>query len=139
LQRASAPIALQFGCDAVLDYTKLDFTKSNNHWDIIFDTVSNRSFGECKKVLTQKGVMINTLPTPSVALNHYLTGQVTSKTARTIWVKPNSADVEWIAGHMASGAIKVVIDHAFPFDQAKEALAASEKGKARGKIVIEMP
>jgi NADPH:quinone reductase-like Zn-dependent oxidoreductase len=44
----------------------------------------------------------------------------------------------WMTSHIKSGRIKVVIDRVFSLDQAKEAIAYNESGRARGKIVIKV-
>ena len=46
------------GADKVIDYTKEDFTKSGQTYDIIFDAVIKSSFSRCKGSLTQKGVYL---------------------------------------------------------------------------------
>jgi NADPH:quinone reductase-like Zn-dependent oxidoreductase len=127
---------LNLGADRVIDYAKEDFTNGSYRYDIIFDSVAKRSFGECKKVLTPKGVYVSTLPSFSVILNQYLTGFLTQKKARLVMAAPNVSDMEWMKAQIEAGRIKVVIDKVFPLDQAKDALAYSESGRARGKIVI---
>ena len=46
------------GADHVIDYTKEDFTKSDQRYDMIFDNVSNHSFAERRRVLTPKGICV---------------------------------------------------------------------------------
>ena len=53
-------------------------------------------------------------------------------------VKANEADLRWMADQVAARRIRVVIDRAYPLVQAKEALAYSESGKVRGKIVLKV-
>lgn len=124
------------GAHAVIDHTAEDFTESGNRYDIVFDAVAKRSFRECKKALARHGVYISTLPSAGVLLNQYLTGFVSAKKAATIWVRPDEADLEWVSKHVETGKIEIVIDRTYPLDQAKEALAYSETGKARGKIAL---
>jgi NADPH:quinone reductase-like Zn-dependent oxidoreductase len=126
------------GADNVIDYTKENFTKGRDRYDIIFDAVAKRSFGACKNVLAECGRYISTLPSPAVLLNRYLTSFLTRKKATDIWVKPNAADMEWMMDQIGSSRIKIVIDKIYPLDQAKEALAYSETGKARGKIALKV-
>ena len=110
----------------------------SDRYDIIFDAVSKRSFGECKRVLTSKGIYVNTLPTPSVLLNQYVTGFLTRKKAKTIMVKPNLADMGWMKDQIEAGRIKVIIDRIYPLEEIKEAFAYSETGKAKGKVVLKV-
>lgn len=126
------------GVDRVIDHTKEDFTKGVERYDIIFDAVAKRSFGACKKVLAEQGRYVSTLPSPAVLLNKYLTGFLTRKKATDIWVKPNAGDMEWMQDQIESGRIKIIIDKTYSLDQAKEALAHSETGKTRGKIVLKI-
>jgi len=135
---ANLDLVKGLGADSVIDYGAEDFTKGRDRYDIIFDAVAKRSFVECNKALNPKGVYIRTLPSVSGFLNQYLIGFLSSRKARTIWVKPNSADMTWMMSHIESGRIKVVIDKVFSLDQAKEALAYSESGRAKGKIVIKV-
>ncbi|MEK6698411.1 MAG: NAD(P)-dependent alcohol dehydrogenase [Nitrospirota bacterium] len=126
------------GADHAIDYRSEDFVKGSVSYDIIFDAAAKRSFGDCKKALTSKGVYISTLPAVSVILNQYVTGFLTRKKARMIMVAPNEADMEWMKLQLEAGRIKIVIDKVYSLDKAKEALAYSESGKARGKIVLKM-
>jgi NADPH:quinone reductase-like Zn-dependent oxidoreductase len=126
------------GADHAIDYTKEDFAKGSVCYDIIFDAVAKRTFGECKRVLTPKGVYVSTLPTVSVILNQYLTGFLTRRKARIIMVAPTAADMEWMKRQLDEGRIKIIIDKAYSLDKAREALAYSESGKARGKIVLKV-
>lgn len=135
---ANADFVKGLGADRVIDYRQQDFTTGAERYDLIFDAVAKRSFGECKKVLTAKGIYVNTLPAFSVIVNQYLTGFVTRKKARTVMVKPNAVDMDWMKTQIEAGRIRIVIDRTYPLDQAKEALACSESGRARGKIVLKM-
>ncbi len=126
------------GADRVIDYRAEDFTNQRDRYDIVFDAVAKRSFGECNKALKPNGVYISTLPSFSGFVNQYLIGFFSSRKARSMWVKPNSSDMMWMTSHIESGRIKVVIDKVFSLDQAKEALAYSESERAKGKIVIKV-
>ncbi len=126
------------GADNVIDYTKEDFTVDRERYDIIFDTVAKRPFGDCRRSLAVNGIYVSTLPSLSVILNQYLLRYFTGRKAFSIWVKPTASDMEWMQTNIETGRIRVVIDKTYPLDQAKEALAYSETGKARGKIVLKI-
>lgn len=53
-----------------------------------------------------------------------------------MWVKPNSADMAWMQDRIAEARLRVVVERSYPLDRVKDALAASEAGRTRGKIVI---
>jgi NADPH:quinone reductase-like Zn-dependent oxidoreductase len=134
----NADLVKGLGADRVIDYRQSDFTKSGELYDIIFDAVSTCSPGECKAVLTPKGTYVNTLPAFSIVLNRYLTGLLMKRKLKTVMVRPNISDMEWMKTHIEAGKIRIVIDRVYPMEQIKEALAYSETGKARGKIVLEI-
>jgi NADPH:quinone reductase-like Zn-dependent oxidoreductase len=126
------------GADHILTYHQQDFTKTTERYDCIFDVVSSRSFGECKRSLTEHGVYINTLPTPSIFWNIFITSFLSGKKAATMMVGQRAADIEWMCGQIGNNKIKVIIDRVFPLDHVKEALAYSQTGRARGKIVLKI-
>ncbi|HXY55881.1 MAG TPA: NAD(P)-dependent alcohol dehydrogenase [Nitrospirota bacterium] len=135
---ANAEFVTGLGADRVIDYSTQDFTSGSERFDIIFDAVAKSAFGACKKALAPNGVYISTLPSAAIMLSQYVTGFFTGSRALTIMVKANEADLQWMADHVAAGRIRVVIDKAYPLAQAKEALAHSESGKVRGKIVLKV-
>jgi NADPH:quinone reductase-like Zn-dependent oxidoreductase len=71
-------------------------------------------------------------------VSQYGTRFFTAKKALTIWVAPNESDIAWMTSRIEAGKIKVMIGRVYSLDQGKEALAHSESGKARGKIVLKM-
>jgi NADPH:quinone reductase-like Zn-dependent oxidoreductase len=84
------------------------------------------------------GCYVSTLPSLSVVVSQYGTGFFTAKKAMTIMVAQNESDLAWMTSRIEAGKIKVMIGRVYPLEQAKEALAHSEAGKARGKIVLKM-
>lgn len=123
------------GADKVIDHTKEDFTKGSVLYDLVFDAVSMSSFGACKRVMTDSGRYVNTLPNATI-LFQIITSFLPGKKARSMWVKPIAADMAWMMDRMRDGKVKVVIDQVYPLSRIKDALAASEAGRTRGKIVV---
>ena len=135
---ANADLLKDIGADDIIDYTEKDFTKGDERYDIILDAVSKRSFHECKRVLKPQGIYVNTLPVLSVLINQYVTGFLMGKKAKSVMVRPNAADMEWMRNNIESGKMRIIIDRVYFLDQIVEALAYSETGKARGKIVLKV-
>lgn len=135
---ANSELVLGLGADRVIDHTREEFTKGSERYDLIFDAVAKAPFAACKRVLAPKGIYVTTLPTFAVLLNQFLTGYLTPKKARIIVVKPNARDMEWMKGQIEAGRIRIVIDREYPLEQIREALAYSETGKAKGKIVLKI-
>jgi NADPH:quinone reductase-like Zn-dependent oxidoreductase len=125
------------GADRVIDYGSEDFTRGSERYDLIFDAVSMSSFSACRNVLAPGGRYVNTLPNATIVLQ-FLTLLLPGKKARSMWVKPNAGDMAWMMEQIKAGNIRVVIEQVYPLDKIKDALAASEGGRTRGKIVVKV-
>jgi NADPH:quinone reductase-like Zn-dependent oxidoreductase len=129
----------ELGADDAIDYIRDDFTRSGERYDLIFDTVSTRSFSECRPILTSRGIYVATLPSPGRVFYRILTALPFGKRARIVTLRNRAADLEALRGLIEADKVRPAIDHVFPLAQAAEAHAASESGRARGKIVIRIP
>lgn len=117
------------GADKVIDYTREDFTKNGERYDLIFDAVSKRSFEECKNALTPKGIYVNTLGISGPQVEG-------GKQGRTVSGGPTAEDMDWMKARIEEGKIRISVGKVYTLDQAREALAESETEHARGKIVL---
>lgn len=54
---------------ALIDYTKIDFTKTGDTYDIVFDAVGKSSFLQCKKALSPAGLYLSTIPTVTLMMH----------------------------------------------------------------------
>ena len=129
------------GADKVIDYTKEDFTKSGETYDIIFDAVSKSSFSRCKSSLKQRGIYLTTVPGLAFLLQMLWTSKVGSKKARMAFaaLRPSSKmtkDLIFIKELIEAGKIKSVIDRRYPLEQTAEAHRYVEKGHKKGNVVI---
>lgn len=128
-QSEHADFVKGLGADKVIDYTKEDFTKSGEKYDIIFDAVAKRSFTECKDALTENGIYVTTLR---------ITGanQERNKRAKAVSGGPTREDMQWMIERIEEGRIKIAVTKAFPLDRARDALAESQSQHASGKLVL---
>jgi len=131
------------GADKVIDYTKEDFTKSGQTYDIIFDTVGKSSFSRCKGSLEQEGVYLSTVPTPAIYLQMIWTSKIGSKRAiiSQTGLRPSSEvakDLIFLKELIEAEKIKSVIDRRYPLDQTAEAHRYVEKGHKKGNVVIKV-
>ena len=124
------------GADKVIDYSKEDFTKSGQTYDIIFDTVNKSSFSRCKSSLKQRGVYLATYPTLAIILQMLWTSMIGSKKA-ILGVGPEKAeDLIFLKELIEAGKIKSVIDRRYPLEQTAEAHRYVDKGHKKGNVVI---
>lgn len=134
----NADLARQLGAEVVLDYAKGDVTRSGKTFDIVFDAHGGMGFSAASRVLARKGFYANTLPSPSLFLHMGL--QCLKRGPRVVGanMRGRPEDYAELEALLASGAVKPVIGERFVLERAREAFAASEGGKARGKIIISM-
>ncbi len=129
------------GADSVIDYTKEDFTKSGQTYDIIFDTVGKSSFSRCKSSLKQRGIYLTTVVGLQGLLQVLWTSMVGSKKAKftTAGLRPAAEmtkDLIILKELMEAGKLKPVIDRRYPLEQMVEAHRYVEKGHKKGNVVI---
>jgi len=138
---ANLELVKSLGADKVIDYTKEDFTKTGETYDIIFDTVSKSSFSRCKRSLKQRGIYLTTVPTLAILLQMLWTSKIGSKKAMIAFaaLRPSSEmtkDLIFIKELIEAGKIKAVIDRRYPLEQTAEAHRYVEKGHKKGNVVI---
>jgi NADPH:quinone reductase-like Zn-dependent oxidoreductase len=135
------------GADHVIDYTKEDFTKSGQRYDVIYDLVGNRSFSERRRILNPKGVCVlagiggaGQHPETWGHLAGNLKAALLSRFVNPKFVmfiaKVNKEDLTILRDLMKSGKVTPVIDRTYRLSEASQAMRYLEEGHARGKVVI---
>ena len=124
------------GSDKVIDYTKEDFTESNNTYDLIFDAVGKSSFSKCRKLLNQKGFYITTLLTFKILLDMLWTSVIGGKKAKFATPMVTPKDLDFINNLIKAGKIKPILDRSYPLSQLAEAHRYVELGHVKGRVVI---
>ena len=138
---ASLDLVKSLGAEKVIDYTKEDFTKSGNSYDIIFDTVGKISFSSCKNSLKQKGIFLEAGITLGVFPYVLWTSLVKGKKAMiaATGLRPpaeRTKDLIFIKELIEAGKIKPVIDRQYPLEQIAEAHRYVGTGHKKGNVVI---
>lgn len=124
------------GADRVIDYKREDFTKEGQSYDIIFDAVGKRSFSQCKNSLNQKGIYLSTVATIPLILQMLWTSKIGNKKAKFVLQKTTKEDLLFLKDLIEAGKLRTVIDRTYPLSDIVEAHRYSEKGHAKGKVVI---
>jgi NADPH:quinone reductase-like Zn-dependent oxidoreductase len=130
------------GADHVLDYTKVDYTKTGERYDWIVDTDSHHPILGIRRALRPNGVYVTLGGTALPIFAALLVGAVISKATDKwmgllIWWKPFKVeDVDTLKTLIAAGKVKPVIDRRFPLSEVVEALRYVDEGRASGKVVI---
>ena len=130
------------GADHVIDYTREDFTRNGQHFDLIYDAVGNRSVSDYKRALSPQGIcVIAGFTSLSRLFEHMVLGPLVSKTGskqiglQGIATTPKK-DLLVIKELLEAGKVVPVIDKSYPLSETAEAIRYLEKGHARGKVVI---
>ncbi len=124
------------GADKVIDYTKEDFTKSGETYDIIFDAVGKRSFSGCIRSLKENGIYLDAVASPSRSVRGRWTSMRSSKKHIGGTATGNTEDLIFLKELIEAGKIKPVIDRRYPLEQTAEAHRYVEKGHKKGNVVI---
>ena len=124
------------GADSVIDYTREDFTRSGETYDIILDAVNKTSFSRCRSSLTKRGVYLATFPTLTFLLHMLWTSMVGSKKAVSGEASEKAEDLVFLKQLIETGELKPVIDRRYPLEQIAEAHRYVETGHKKGNVVI---
>jgi NADPH:quinone reductase-like Zn-dependent oxidoreductase len=132
------------GADHVIDYTQKDFTRANEHYDIIFDNVANHSLSACRRLLNPKGInlMVGVLSGRGIVslLTRLVTALVWSWFVSQKFIffiaKLNKQDLTTLSELMATGKVTPVIDRCYTLNQVPEAIRYLSEQHARGKVII---
>lgn len=126
------------GADHVIDYTKEDFTKNGEIYDVIFDVVDKNSFSNCSNSLSDNGIYITTGMNPGLMFQKFWTSMTSSKSALPMWGKGMKEDLIYLRGLIEDGKVITVIDRTYSLNEVPKAHRYIEQGHARGKVIIKI-
>lgn len=132
------------GADRVIDYTREDFTREAQHYDVIFDLVTNHSLRACMRILKPKGVYIGAgvLGRPSMIgilsllIIAPLFSRFVSQNVNVLLARRSKEDLALMQELMKAGTVTPVLDKSYRLSEVPEAIRHLEGKHARGKIVI---
>jgi NADPH:quinone reductase-like Zn-dependent oxidoreductase len=132
------------GADHVIDYTRQDFTKSGQRYDVILDNVGNHSLLDVRRVLNPEGILViiggpntgdwigpMTQPVKAALLSPFI-----SQEMGMILAELNPTDLGLVANLMQTGKVTPVIDRKYTLSEVPHAIAYLEEGHARGKVIV---
>ncbi|MBN2508686.1 MAG: NAD(P)-dependent alcohol dehydrogenase [Spirochaetales bacterium] len=135
--------AQELGADAVIDYTRENFTENGEKYDIILGVNGYQPIRAYKNSLTPNGHYIAIGGTGAQIFQALLLGPLLSrkggKHLGSMMATPKPEDTREILKLVEKKKLKPVIDKVFTFAQAVEAFRYLGSGHARGKIVITFP
>ena len=128
------------GADTVIDYTREDFTRNVQCYDVIFDAIGKSSFSACQKALKSNGVYLTTVPTLAIVRDILWTTIRGGKKAKfvTAGLMQNTGNLNFLKELFEAGKLKAVIDRCYPLDEIAEAYRYVDTERKRGNVVIMM-
>ncbi len=129
------------GADHVIDYTKEDFTKNGQHYDLILDIAGYHSIFDYKRALSPNGIYAIVGGSRFTIFQAVFLGPLISitgskKMGLMAWKPNKKEDLDFIKELLESGKVVPVIDSCYPLRDVAEALRFFEEGQPQGKIVI---
>ena len=124
------------GADKVIDYTKEDFTKSGETYDVIFDVVGKSSFSGCMRSLKKEGIYLQAVATPALSVRMRWASITSSKKIIGGTATPKIENLIFLKELVEAGKIRPVIDRRYPLEQIVEAHRYVELGHKKGNVVI---
>lgn len=137
---ANVALVRSLGADEVTDYTREDYTKGERRYDVILDNVMNHPPAASAAVLNPGGVLIPN----SIGANRWL-GSLPEMAFAAIFrarqwpavtYRPTRENLEALTALLESGRVRVVIDRAYPLEEAGAAVTYMASRRARGKVVL---
>jgi NADPH:quinone reductase-like Zn-dependent oxidoreductase len=135
------------GADHVIDYTKEDFTKGSQRYDLIFDTVGNHALLDYRRVLNPHGIFVIigapsddpwlgplASPIKAFAISPFVSQQFTMLMADA----NKTNDLDTLRDLMQAGKLTPVIDRQYTLNDAPAAMRYLEQGHARGKVIVSL-
>jgi NADPH:quinone reductase-like Zn-dependent oxidoreductase len=137
-------IVRSIGADHVIDYTREDFTRSEQRYDLILDCAGSRSLSACRRVMSPGGIYvivggpnrgrwIGPLISPLKAL---LLSRFVSQKLLMFLASANKEDLAVLKELIEAAKVTPVIDRCYPLSEVPEAIRYLEEGHARGKVII---
>ena len=124
------------GADHVLDYTTTDFVQNGRRYDLILDTVGNRSLSDLRRGLAIGGkAAVTGFSSVGNLLAVSLRG---GKDVAQVQAHVSAEDLEVLSELILAGKVRPYVDRRYPFAEVPAAIAYVEEGHARGKVVVSL-
>jgi NADPH:quinone reductase-like Zn-dependent oxidoreductase len=135
--------ARDLGADRVLDYTRQDFTREPERYDLVVDVAGGHSWRAIRRVLEPEGRLVIVGAHGSRGqLRHiaavWLSSRFAKHTVKFFVAKFNKVDLQTLADLLSSGELKPAIDRTYELAEAEAALRTFGEGHVRGKLVLTM-
>jgi NADPH:quinone reductase-like Zn-dependent oxidoreductase len=133
---ANVELVRSLGADKVIDYTRDDFTRNGNTYDLIFDVVGAMTFDGCRNSLKPNGVFLQNIMELTDIVRALWTSIASRKKIKGGVAINNLQRMNSIVELVRAGTLKPVIDRSYPLERISEAFKYVEQGHKKGNVVI---
>ncbi len=138
--------ARSLGADRVIDYTREDYTRDDERYDLLIDVAGNHSWRANKGVLVRDGKRVlvgmpkgNRLIGPLGRLARFMITRLFSKDRQSFFVcKPNRENLVFLRELIEAGKVRPVVDRVYPLAETADALETMGEGHVQGKLVVQI-
>ena len=124
------------GADMVVDYTRDDFTKNGETYDVIFDVVGKASYSGCIRSLKENGYYLLGNPGLAQQFRGLWTSMMSRKKVVGGMVSYKTEDLIFLRELIEAGKMRSIIDRRYPLEQIAEAHRYVDTGQKTGNVVI---
>jgi len=136
--------ARSLGADRVLDYTREDYTRGKERYDLLIDVAGNHSWRANRRVLDPHGKRVlvgmpkgNRLIGPMGRLARFMLARQFSKDRQLFFVcKPNRENLAFLRELIEAGKVRPVVDRVYPLAETADALETMGEGHVQSKLVV---
>ena len=132
---ANLELCRKLGAEMALDYRASDPLTGAERFDVVFDVFGNRTLRDARRVLTERGVFVKTVP-KARDLFDVIRTRFSRSRAHLVVVRPRARDLELIARWLDEGKVIPVVDKVYPLDRIRDAETHVETKHTRGKVVV---
>ena len=124
------------GADHVVDFTKEDFTKTGDTYDVIFDIAGKSPFSRSVRALRENGYYLLGNPRLLPMLRGLWVSMTSAKKVIFAFAEPKPENLDFLRGLIEAEKIKPVIDRTYPLEQIAKAHAYVDTGRKKGSVAI---
>jgi NADPH:quinone reductase-like Zn-dependent oxidoreductase len=136
--------ARSLGADRVIDYTRDDYTRSGERYDLLIDVAGNHSWHDNRRVLDPHGRRVlvgmpkgNRLIGPMGRLARFMVSRQFSKDRQSFFIcRPNRPNLAFLRELIEAGKVRPVVDRVYSLSELPDALETMGEGHVQGKLVV---
>ena len=133
---ANVELMKSLGADHVIDYTREDFTRNGEKYDVVFDTIGKSPLRKALNSLSNNGHLLLASASIGTMIGGSIKSMFINKKIVSGVIKEKIEDMNFFKQEIEKGSLKAVIDRTYPLEQIAKAHAYVDKGHKKGNVII---